>query len=709
MFARQPGILLALSTLANAVAWDPVGAALAPWAPDVYRKVLLHGLCVLLLFITLYVANMVLIRAFGRAELNDRVVAHSQKRILARLDGRPALHVYKDTLDRVAQLTVLIHRITYKIRIWKSNWGFDMGRPKTVEAAVEHLINAEREKTRHSEAAVAALTQTVNQLQEELRSHASALSALKKTLDQAQKLSLADLMKKLADRWRSSAVVSPRSAHAVDDPVYGRIALSPVLSTLLGHPLVQRLSHVKQLSFSYAQFPSATHTRLCHSIGAAKNAELAMIAILERGEFFVTGESKAFRFDDAIVKARREIIETAKLVALLHDVGHGPFGHALDNYIGFLNQATFTAKPDKKFTIEYLRKFIRPTLESVGVDVDRLVAMLSSRRDSVQQVDNLIADIVDSSLDVDRMDYLVRDAHMTGLRMGLTNTLSLIDSMRPVYVPQRNAFTLSYDESALGYIDHFLLSRDSMYSNCYEHPRKKASERLFVRLIKSLKESTDLSLEDLYALTDEEVTTLLLSVESGSELRRNLTSELMSDLDYQVIHEVPLRRKEGMVTAAGRTHVEALLRDPGQAECHAVLGGLLSEAPAVALSTSVRNWLEATLEGSPDQLQVAYIHQPCVWEEAIAAESIGAERSWLIQVVVPAYEMYLPHYTSTTVLTRREGKFKTLPYFEVSKAMKEVLEQINYQRNRIRVMCPAHLGEEDRAGIKAAAVKVLGS
>ncbi len=194
------------------------------------------------------------------------------------------------------------------------------------------------------------------------------------------------------------------------------------------------------------------------------------------------------------------------MVALLHDLGHGPFGHALDNYVGFANVQKSNPNPDKMYSAQYIRKYLAPTLIQLGLNPEEIVRILDpAERFSLTGIEPLIGDIVDSSLDVDRMDYLVRDAHMTGLTMGFTNADALLRSLRPVL--EADLYTLAFDETAVGYMEHFLYAREAMYRHCYEHPRKRAAERIFERLIQDLAEDVSLgvSQDDLYALTDEEI------------------------------------------------------------------------------------------------------------------------------------------------------------------------------------------------------------
>ena len=103
------------------------------------------------------------------------------------------------------------------------------------------------------------------------------------------------------------------------------------------------------------------------------------------------------------------------------------FGHTLDSYVGI---KLGVERPDKRYTETYVREFLTPTLHSVQIDAANVLSILSSDRADLKGVHQLISDIIDSSHDVDRMDYLMRDAHMTGLMMGFINTSALIDFMK---------------------------------------------------------------------------------------------------------------------------------------------------------------------------------------------------------------------------------------------------------------------------------------
>lgn len=404
-----------------------------------------------------------------------------------------------------------------------------------------------------------------------------------------------------------------------------------------------------------------------------KNAERALAGMLDREVYYVIGEKQPVQFDEKILSRRREIILTAQIAALLHDVGHGPFGHALDSYAGI---KMGVPRPDKRFSEEYVQKYLAPTLKSFGIDERKVLGILGSDRAKLKGIDNLIGDVIDSSLDVDRMDYLMRDAHMTGLMMGFINTPALIDFMRPVL--DQGSFILAYDEAALAYMEHLILARDFMYVKCYEHPRKKAAERIFTRLVQNIIENSQLklTLRELFSLADEELTTAIIGVGTGNEMAQNLAKELMGDLDYILVHQMPATSKKQNNLAENKLPENNKLPE------------------------TIEHWLKGVLIGDSE---FAYITQPSKWEEKIAQNSIGVDRAWQIQVIVPDPTVYLPQHSATKLLQKTNSGYQTADFLDTSEVVKDILERMNIQRQKITVMCPSKLESKERDQIKTAA------
>ncbi|PYX44543.1 MAG: hypothetical protein DMG79_20680 [Acidobacteria bacterium] len=127
-------------------------------------------------------------------------------------------------------------------------------------------------KSKRPKSPEAAAARLVSQLRNELENRTRERDQLSSKLASTGILPVA--VREMGRRWLTDRVPERLEAKGIDDPIYGHFLLDPTLATLLSHPLLQRLARVKQLSFSFSEFPSARHSRLSHSLGAAKNAEM---------------------------------------------------------------------------------------------------------------------------------------------------------------------------------------------------------------------------------------------------------------------------------------------------------------------------------------------------------------------------------------------------------------------------------------------------
>jgi len=172
----------------------------------------------------------------------------------------------------------------------------------------------------------------------------------------------------------------------IRDPIHGSISLSDHELAILDTPEFQRLRRVKQLGFSYLVYPSATHTRFEHCLGA--------LFVAHR-----LGKSLDLSTDS---------VNKIRLAALLHDVGHGPFSHVSEDSL----QGIVDVKHE-----EYSEKIIKNSaiseiIEDAGFSPNEIADISRGKIPP-------LGDMVSSQIDVDRMDYLVRDAYYTGASYGV--------------------------------------------------------------------------------------------------------------------------------------------------------------------------------------------------------------------------------------------------------------------------------------------------
>lgn len=139
----------------------------------------------------------------------------------------------------------------------------------------------------------------------------------------------------------------------------------------------------------------------------------------------------------------------------------------------------------------------------------------------------------------------------------------------------------------------------------------------------------------------------------------------MGDLNYVSVHQVPATSKEQ------------------------------KELPQIVI-----HWLNDVLFG---QNKIAYITRPSGWEEEIAQNSIGIDRAWQIQVILPDPTVYLQQHSATKLLRKTDSGYQTVDFLDTSQIVKDILERMNIQRQKIMVMCPAKLESKERHLIKVAA------
>ncbi|MBZ4035186.1 HD domain-containing protein [Flavobacterium sp. 17A] len=235
-----------------------------------------------------------------------------------------------------------------------------------------------------------------------------------------------------------------------NDPIYGFITIpNELVYDLIQHPYFQRLRRISQMGLSYLVYPGANHTRFHHALGCMHLMKKAIDTL---------------RFKDVVISEEEE---NALLIAiLLHDIGHGPFSHAMERSIVedvhheaisllFMNQLNeeFDGRLSlaiQVFKGEYHRKFM--------------------------------LQLISSQLDMDRMDYLKRDSFYTGVAEGNVNSERLIQMMNV------ENDVLVIEEKGIYSVEKFLLSRRLMYWQAYLHKTSLVAELILMKVLKRAKE-----------------------------------------------------------------------------------------------------------------------------------------------------------------------------------------------------------------------------
>ena len=235
----------------------------------------------------------------------------------------------------------------------------------------------------------------------------------------------------------------------INDPVYGFITIDhPLILQIISHPFYQRLRNINQMAFAHLVYPGAVHSRLHHSLGAYHLMCNALQELKGKG-FEITAEEEL----------------GAKVAILLHDVGHGPFSHALEQeLISGVHHETISI-----LIMQYLNEELDGKL-SIAIDI---FTNKHSKR--------FLHQLVSGQLDVDRLDYLVRDSFFTGVAEGVVGYDRIIKMLTV------KDGELMVEEKAIYSIEKFLVSRRLMYWQVYLHKTVLAAEMMLVRLIQRAK------------------------------------------------------------------------------------------------------------------------------------------------------------------------------------------------------------------------------
>lgn len=236
----------------------------------------------------------------------------------------------------------------------------------------------------------------------------------------------------------------------VNDPVYGFITIpDEILFDVIEHPYMQRLRRIMQLGLSHLVYPGALHTRFHHVIGATHLMSLAIETIRKKG-FEITNEE-----------------ERAVLLAiLLHDIGHGPFSHALEYDI--VNNVSHE---------KISGYFIKELANEYGEDLERALLIFKNTYSKP-----FLHQLVSSQLDMDRLDYLNRDSFYSGVSEGIIGSDRLIDMLT---VHDGN---LVMEEKGIYSIEKFIVSRRLMYWQVYLHKTVVAAEFMLIHALRRAKE-----------------------------------------------------------------------------------------------------------------------------------------------------------------------------------------------------------------------------
>ena len=246
---------------------------------------------------------------------------------------------------------------------------------------------------------------------------------------------------------------STGSFEVVRDPLWNNIRLEPEALAIIDTPAFQRLRYVRQLGHAFLVYPGATHTRFEHALGA----------------YHLAGR----------VTKEREV----QLAALLHDIGHYPFSHALEEA---------GLPPHESLAARHLRSAeLAAAIDRLGVSTEKLLQLIQGSSASP------LAGLISGSIDVDKLDYLSRDATMCGVPYGVIDVDRLLTSLTV------SAEGLALHPKGLAALESLLFGKYQMYRNVYWHHAVRSATAMFKRLVRRAIAARRLAADDIAVATDD--------------------------------------------------------------------------------------------------------------------------------------------------------------------------------------------------------------
>ncbi len=287
----------------------------------------------------------------------------------------------------------------------------------------------------------------------------------------------------------------------IHDAIHGSFKFEGATLRILETPEMQRLNGIKQLGLGYLVFPGANHTRLEHSIGVGQ----------------VAG-----KMGEALGLPNIEI-ETLKVAGMLHDLGHSPFSHTLEYLLhektgmDHMEITTKIIRGDidilEGLDIEE-RERIHEILKDYGIDIDMVCRMILGKTEKKYDITkvggqayfgaekNYLVNIISGPLDADQIDYLLRDAHYTGVAHGMIDVYRILNTIKV-----KNG-ELMIDKKGVPALEGMLVARALMYSSVYFHKTNRIGELMLSRAVEEIEMDNWL---DIYKFNDSELISLLLS------------------------------------------------------------------------------------------------------------------------------------------------------------------------------------------------------
>ncbi|MGC9780619.1 MAG: HD domain-containing protein [Candidatus Heimdallarchaeota archaeon] len=294
----------------------------------------------------------------------------------------------------------------------------------------------------------------------------------------------------------------------IKDPIHGYIFINDFERELIDTRFFQRLRRIKQLSGSEFVYPGANHTRFEHSLGVSYLAEKMAASLCNDEDVDITDHEKSL----------------VKIAALLHDVGHGPFSHTFE---ALLQKVRKNHEDLTRWIIK--ESEIADILNENGLKVDQVCGLIHGNKTIKNK--GFLNQIISSSCDVDKMDFIVRDSYHTGAEYGQ------VDVMRILYTMGVINDNLAVNYSALPALEAFLIARVESFRTIYFHKVSRASQLMIVRAMELAEKEIGLlsfkKPEDYLKLDDFSVWSQLMESKAARKIMTELADRKLLKVAFE--------------------------------------------------------------------------------------------------------------------------------------------------------------------------------
>ncbi len=257
--------------------------------------------------------------------------------------------------------------------------------------------------------------------------------------------------------------MKPSGGASFRDPIHGFIHADPLERALIDSRPLQRLRWIRQLAFAYLVFPGAEHSRFSHALGAMQLAGRVYDALASRCDDLLDPDPRSID--------RRRI----RVAALVHDIGHAPFSHSAEGlFAGGIDHEEMTRR---LLALEEIERLFEA--HGDGLEPSSIAALLSGAGDRGAEADALLSKVISGELDVDKMDYLLRDSLACGVRYGTYDLDRMVETILPLRDPESGAWGVGIEEGGVHALEALVMARYYMFTQVYFNLTGKALELHF--------------------------------------------------------------------------------------------------------------------------------------------------------------------------------------------------------------------------------------